>query len=47
MKKVAIVAGSRTPFVKAAGAFSNLTALDLATQTVENLVVQNKINPTM
>ena len=37
-KRVAIVKGLRTPFVKAGGAYAQLTALDLGRIVVQELV---------
>src|SRR5690554_6767771 len=39
-RRVAIVAGLRTPFVRAGGAFSRLTALDLGKTVVSELLVR-------
>lgn len=43
--RVAIVAGLRTPFVKSSGVFKKLTALDLATAVVTELVARSDIDP--
>ena len=40
MERVALVDGVRTPFVKAAGVFSALNALDLATQVTQGLMAR-------
>jgi acetyl-CoA acyltransferase len=45
--RVAIVAGLRTPFVKASGVFKKLTALDLATAVVTELVARSDIDPAL
>ena len=45
MQRVAIVAGCRTPFVRAAGAFSKYTALDLGMHIVPALVRRSGVDP--
>ncbi|MBS2025924.1 MAG: acetyl-CoA C-acyltransferase FadI [Deltaproteobacteria bacterium] len=42
-RRVAIVAGLRTPFVKAATVFKDLTALDLGTAVVKELVQRSEV----
>ena len=44
-RRVAIVKGLRTPFVKAAGEFQTLTALDLARLVVQELVQRAELDP--
>ena len=44
MSKVAIVAGARTPFVKAAGAFRSASFLDMARHIVGSLVEKYKLD---
>lgn len=44
-RRVAIVAGLRTPFVKASGVFKKLTATQLATQCVTELIARSGIDP--
>ncbi|MFQ5636498.1 MAG: acetyl-CoA C-acyltransferase [bacterium] len=44
-KRVAIVAGARTPFVKAGSAFKNYSSLDLAQHAVTGLIEKNDLNP--
>ena len=43
-RRVAIVAGLRTPFVKASGVFKKLTATELATQCVTELIARTGID---
>jgi acetyl-CoA acetyltransferase len=43
--RVAIVAGARTPFVKAGQAFSKLGPLTLATHAVRGLVSRHNVDP--
>jgi len=43
--RVAIVAGARTPFVKAGQAFAKLSPLALATHAVRGLVSRHKVDP--
>src|SRR5882724_1227148 len=43
--RVAIVAGARTPFVKAGQAFSKLSPLALATHAVRGLVSRHNVDP--
>jgi acetyl-CoA acyltransferase len=43
--RVAIVAGLRTPFVKSSGVFKKLTALDLGTAVISELVARADIDP--
>ncbi len=45
MARVAIVAGLRTPFVKAGSAFQDLTALDLGRIVVQELVQRSEVDP--
>src|SRR3712207_8622818 len=44
-RRVAIVRGLRTPFVKAGSVFSGLTALDLGRMVVQELVQRADIDP--
>jgi acetyl-CoA acyltransferase len=44
-RRVAIVRGLRTPFVKAGSAFANLTALDLGRIVVQELVQRSDLDP--
>jgi acetyl-CoA acyltransferase len=44
-RRVAIVAGLRTPFVKANTVFNDLTALDLGRMVVSELVQRSELNP--
>jgi acetyl-CoA acyltransferase len=44
-RRVAIVRGLRTPFVKAGSVFSGLTALDLGRMVVQELVQRSDIDP--
>jgi len=44
-RRVAIVKGLRTPFVKAGTAFANLTALDLGRMVVQELLQRAEIDP--
>jgi acetyl-CoA acyltransferase len=44
-RRVAIVRGLRTPFVKAGGVFAGLTALDLGRMVVQELVQRADIDP--
>jgi acetyl-CoA acyltransferase len=44
-RRVAIVRGLRTPFVKAGTDFARLTALDLGRMVVQELVQRSEINP--
>src|SRR5262245_8536502 len=44
-RRVAIVRGLRTPFVKAGSAFASLTALDLGRILVQELVQRADIDP--
>src|SRR5512140_3128570 len=44
-RRVAIVTGLRTPFVKAGTLFANLTALDLGRMVVQELVARADIDP--
>jgi len=44
-KRVAIVAGARTPFVKSGTVFKNYSALDLAVHSVKGLLETHKIQP--
>lgn len=44
-KRVAIVAGGRTPFVKAGKAFKDLGPLKLATHAVKGLIKKSEIDP--
>jgi acetyl-CoA acyltransferase len=44
-RRVAIVTGLRTPFVKAATVFSELTALDLGRAVVQELIQRAEIDP--
>ncbi|MCP3098767.1 acetyl-CoA C-acyltransferase FadI [Myxococcus sp. K15C18031901] len=46
-KRVAIVRGLRTPFVKAGTVFSGLTALDLGRMVVQELVQRSDIDPNL
>ena len=43
--RIAIVAGARTPFVKAGGAFKQHRALDLATHAVDGLLARHDLDP--
>ena len=43
MERVALIDGVRTPFVKAAGVFSALSALDLATEVTKGLMARPSI----
>lgn len=45
VRRVAVVAGLRTPFVKSRGIFANLTALDLGRAVVNELMVRSQLNP--
>ncbi len=45
MKRIAIVAGGRTPFVKAGRAFKDLGPLKLGCHAVSNLIERNDIDP--
>lgn len=45
MQRVAIVSGCRTPFVRAAGAFSKYSALDLGMHIVPALVKRSGVDP--
>ncbi len=45
-ERVAIIAGLRTPFVKQGTAFSTLTALDLGTLVVDELIQRSGVAPT-
>ena len=45
MTRVALVAGARTAFVKAAGVFSKHTFLDLGIATVKGLLERSKLDP--
>lgn len=47
MARVAIVAGCRTPFVRAAGVFSKYSFLDLGIHAVKSLVSKSAIDPEM
>jgi acetyl-CoA acyltransferase len=44
-RRVAILAGCRTPFVKASGVFRDLTAVDLAKACVRELVERTSVDP--
>ena len=44
-RRVAVVAGLRTPFVKSGTVFKDLTALDLATRVVSELVQRADLDP--
>src|SRR5580658_6105764 len=44
-RRVAIVAGLRTPFVKAGTAFKNLTALELGRIVAAELIQRSNLNP--
>src|SRR5262245_49406311 len=44
-RRVAILAGCRTPFVKAGGVFRDLTAVDLAKACVRELVERTSVDP--
>ncbi len=44
-RRVAIVSGLRTPFVKASTVFSDLTALDLGRIVVQELVQRSEVDP--
>ena len=44
-KRVAIVAGTRSPFVKSGTVFKNYSALDLAVHSVKGLLETHKIQP--
>ena len=44
-KRVAIVAGARTPFVKAGKAFASLSPLELAKHAVGGLLERHKVDP--
>ena len=44
-RRVAIVAGCRTPFAKAGTVFRDLTAVDLATACVRELVERTEVDP--
>jgi acetyl-CoA acyltransferase len=46
-RRVAIVAGLRTPFVRAGGVFRKLTAVELATQCVTELMARTQIDPSV
>jgi acetyl-CoA acyltransferase len=43
--RVAVVAGCRTPFVKAGGAYRDLTAVDLGKACVRELIERSEIDP--
>ena len=43
--RVVVVAGLRTPFVKAAGVFSGLTSLDLGAIVVREMIERSGIDP--
>lgn len=43
--RVAIVGGLRTPFVKAGGAFSDYSFLDMGSHVVNNLIAKMKLDP--
>ena len=45
MIRVAIVAGGRTPFVRARKALAAFGPLDLATHTIKNLVERSGVDP--
>lgn len=45
--RVAIVAGTRTPFVKAATSFREHSALDLSAHAVRGLLEKHGVNPTL
>ena len=45
MHRVAIVAGSRTPFVKAGTVFRHHTALDLGVHSVKGLLEMHQLDP--
>lgn len=45
LNRVAIIAGCRTPFVKASGSFSEMTALDLGKACVRELINRADLNP--
>src|SRR5262245_25335272 len=45
MNRVAIVAGARTPFVKAGKAFASLGPLALAKHTVRGLIDRHRVDP--
>lgn len=45
MEKVVVVGGVRTPFVKAAGAFSRYSTLELASHVVRELIQREKLDP--
>lgn len=44
-RRVAIVAGLRTPFVKSSSAFRSMTALDLSKQVVTELIERAELDP--
>ncbi|HEX9654943.1 MAG TPA: acetyl-CoA C-acyltransferase [bacterium] len=44
-KRVAIVAGMRTPFVKAGTVFKNFSSLELAVHAVKGLIYQHELKP--
>lgn len=46
-RRVAIVAGLRTPFVKSAGVFRSLSSLDLSTQVVSELIARAELDPSL
>ena len=45
-RRVAVVSGLRTPFVKSAGVFRRLSALDLARFAVSELLARSDVDPT-
>lgn len=46
-RRVAIVAGLRTPFVKSAGVFRSLSSLDLSKQVVSELIERAELDPSV
>ncbi|MFN7131747.1 MAG: acetyl-CoA C-acyltransferase FadI [Myxococcales bacterium] len=45
VRRVAVVRGLRTPFVKSSGGFADLTAVDLGTAVVQELVQRAELDP--
>lgn len=45
LNRVAVIAGCRTPFVKASGSFNNMSALDLGKACVRELLDRTNVNP--
>lgn len=46
MKRVAIVGGARTPFVKALGVYKDVPAIDLSTHTIDGALDKLDLDPT-